>query len=103
MDKHEEAVAATARRLRRAQAATERAKEEHITAVLDALRAGRPPMRVAELSPFSDAHLRQLARDAGIPPAVKGRRAIAEAKVRDNASGGRRALPQRHRQDHASS
>jgi hypothetical protein len=77
MDQHEEAVDATARRLRRAQSAVEKAKGEHITAVLDALRAGRPPKRVAELSPFSDAHLRQLARDAGIPPAVRGKRTDA--------------------------
>jgi hypothetical protein len=75
MDEYEEAVEATARRLRRARAATEKAQAEHITAVLDALRAGRPPMRVAELSPFSDAHLRQLARKAGIPRAVKGKTA----------------------------
>jgi hypothetical protein len=74
MDEHEEAVSATARRLRRARATVEKAEAEHIEAVLSALRAGRPPMRVAELSPFSDAHLRQLARNAGIPPAVRGKR-----------------------------
>ena len=55
------------------------AKEQHIAAVLAALRAGRPPMKVAELSPFTDTHLRQLAREAGIPPAVKGKRATSPA------------------------
>jgi hypothetical protein len=74
MDEYE-AVKATARRLRRAQSSLEAAKEQHIAAVLAALRAGRPPMKVAELSPFTDTHLRQLAREAGIPPAVKGKRA----------------------------
>jgi hypothetical protein len=79
MDEHEEAVKATARRVRRAQTSLEAAKEQHIAAVLAALRAGRPPMKVAELSPFTDTHLRQLAREAGIPPAVKGKRATSPA------------------------
>jgi predicted methyltransferase len=74
MDEHEEAVKMTAQRLRRAQAALDTAKEQHIAAVLAALRAGRPPMGVAELSPFTDARLRQIARRAGIPPARKGKR-----------------------------
>ena len=74
MDEHEETVRTTAQRLRRAQSALDTAKEQHIAAVLAALRAGRPPMRVAELSPFTDTRLRQLARDAGIPPAKKGKR-----------------------------
>lgn len=74
MDEHDEAVKATAQRLRRAQSALDAAKEQHIAAVLAALKAGRPPMGVADLSPFSDAHLRQLARGAGIPAAKKGKR-----------------------------
>ena len=77
MDEHDEAVKATAQRLRRAQSALDAAKEQHITAVLAALRAGRPPMGVAALSPFTDTRLRQIAREAGVPPAVKGRRAVA--------------------------
>ena len=72
MDEHEEAVKTTAQRLRRAQSALDTAKEQHIAAVLAALRAGRPPMRVAELSPFTDARLRQIARKAGVPPVRKG-------------------------------
>ena len=74
MDEYEEAVKATAQRVRRAQSGLTAAKEQHIAAVLAALKAGRPPMRVAELSPFTDTHLRQLAREAGIPPARKGKR-----------------------------
>ena len=73
MDEHDEAVKATAQRLRRAQSALDAAKEQHITAVLAALRAGRPPMGVAGLSPFTDTRLRQIAREAGIPPAKKGK------------------------------
>ena len=34
-------------------------------------------MGVAALSPFTDTRLRQIAREAGVPPAVKGRRAVA--------------------------
>ena len=77
MDEHDEAVKATAQRLRRAQSALDAAKEQHITAVLAALRAGRPPMGVAALSPFTDTRLRQIAREAGVPPAVKGKRPVA--------------------------
>lgn len=75
MDEHDEAVKATAQRLRRAQSALDTAREQHIGAVLAALRAGRPPMAVADLSPLTDTRLRQIAREAGIPPAVKGKRA----------------------------
>ena len=77
MDEHDEAVKTTAQRLRRAQSALDAAKESHIAAVLAALRAGRPPMGVADLSPFTDTRLRQIAREAGIPPAVKGKRPAA--------------------------
>ena len=71
----EVAVHETAELVRTAMAEHDEARAEHIAAVLAALRGGRPPMKVAELSPFTDTHLRQLAREAGIPPAVKGKRA----------------------------
>lgn len=38
------------------------------------LRAGIPPTEVANHAPFSAAHLRTLARIAGIPPAKRGRK-----------------------------
>jgi len=77
MDEHDEAVKATAQRLRRAQSALDAAKEQHVAAVLAALRAGRPPMGVAGLSPLTDARIRQIARKAGIPPARKGKQPAA--------------------------
>ena len=45
-----------------------------IDAVVDALRAGVPPTEVVELSPFSSAHVRVIARQHGIPPARGGPR-----------------------------
>jgi hypothetical protein len=73
MDEQDEAVRQTGRRLRAADRARDRAHNEHIDAVLNALRAGRPPTGVADLSPLSAARLRQIARDAGVPPATKGK------------------------------
>jgi hypothetical protein len=75
MDEHEEAVRQTARRLRAADTARDKARDEHVDAVLAALRAGRPPTAIVDLSPFTATHLRKLARDNGIPPASKRRRA----------------------------
>lgn len=47
----------------------ERAKE----LVIEKLKAGLPPKEVADHSPYSDAHVRTLARVAGIPPARRGK------------------------------
>jgi hypothetical protein len=69
MDDYEAAVKATASRVR----AAERARSDHIAAVVAALRAGKRPTDVASWSPFTAAYLRKLARDAGVPPAAKGR------------------------------
>lgn len=41
--------------------------------VVDILRTGMPPTEVANRSPFSAAHVRTLARVAGIPPARRGK------------------------------
>jgi hypothetical protein len=40
--------------------------------VVAALRKDMPPSEVAARSPFSAAHVRTLAREAGIPPAPPG-------------------------------
>jgi hypothetical protein len=69
MDEHEAAVRRTGRKV----AAHERERAEHIAAVVAALKAGKRPTDVASWSPFTPAHLRKLARGAGIPPARKGR------------------------------
>lgn len=42
--------------------------------VVSLLKAGEPPTEVADLSPFSTAWVRNLARANGIPPASRGRR-----------------------------
>lgn len=68
MDEHETAVRTTGRKVR----ALSKAREEHIAAVVAALKAGKRPTDVASWSPFTPAHLRKLAREAGIPPAKKG-------------------------------
>lgn len=68
MDAHEAAVRTTGERV----AAAEKARDEHIAAVVAALEAGKRPTDVASWSPFSAAYLRRLARRKGIPPAVKG-------------------------------
>jgi hypothetical protein len=68
MDEHEAAVRRTGRKV----AAHERERTEHIAAVVAALQAGRRPTDVASWSPFTSAHLRKLARLAGVPKAKKG-------------------------------
>jgi hypothetical protein len=66
-----DAVRSTARKWQRADRARDRARDEHFAAVLAALRAGEFPTDVYESSPFTQTHLRGLARDAGIPGATR--------------------------------
>lgn len=75
MDEHEEALRATTRRYKRTEAAHEESRQASAGAVVAALRAGMKPTKAAELSPFTATYVRKLAREAGIPPAVKGKRA----------------------------
>ena len=77
MDEHEEALRASTRRYRRTEAAHEESRKASVADVIAALRAGVPPTRVAELSPFTATHVRKLARDHKIPPARKGKPAAA--------------------------
>lgn len=49
------------------EAAHETARQESITSVLAALRAGHKPAVVAARSPFTPTHVRRLAREHGIP------------------------------------
>jgi hypothetical protein len=74
MDEHEEAIRASTRRYKRTEAAHKEAREASTADVIAALKAGMPPTKVADLSPFTATHVRKLARDADIPPAVKGKR-----------------------------
>jgi hypothetical protein len=57
---------------RKAERQFDEARQAVIQAVVTALRAGVPPTEVVELSPFSPAHVRVIARDHGIPPARGG-------------------------------
>jgi hypothetical protein len=77
MDEYEEALRVSARRYKRTDAAHEESRKAATADVIAALRAGMPPTRVAELSPFTATHVRKLARDAGIPPARKGKLSAA--------------------------
>jgi len=70
MDEHEAAVRKTGRRVANA----DRWRDEHIAAVIAALKAGKRPTDVASWSPFTPTYLRKLARLAGVPAATKGGR-----------------------------
>jgi len=72
MDEYEEALKASTRRYRRTKAAHDESRRESTADVVAALKAGVPPTRVANLSPFTATQVRKIARDAGIPPARKG-------------------------------
>lgn len=47
-------------------------REEASKLAVELLKAGAAPTEVADRSPFSAAHLRTLARIAGLPPARPG-------------------------------
>ncbi len=57
---------------RRTGEAHDAARQEAIAAVVAALRANVQPTVVAKRSPFTDAYVRKIARDHGIPPARPG-------------------------------
>jgi hypothetical protein len=58
----------------------EQAHDGVVAAILAALRAGAGPTEVANRSPFTAAHVRKLAREAGIPPAKPGIKSKRGAK-----------------------
>jgi hypothetical protein len=63
---------AATRRYRRSEQAHEQDRAAAIAAVVAALRAGVPPTEVVDLSPFTAAYVRRIARDHDIPPAPPG-------------------------------
>ncbi|MFG1609281.1 hypothetical protein [Actinoplanes sp. NPDC049265] len=67
-----ESLRAATLRYRSTAAEHEEARKEAIEAVLDALRSGLAPVEVEQLSPFTGAYIRRIARDSGIPPAAPG-------------------------------
>jgi hypothetical protein len=53
-------------------AAHEDAREQAAEAVVAALKAGATPTQVTRDSPFTDAYVRKIARDAGVAPSKPG-------------------------------
>ncbi len=62
-------LAEDAKQYRRGEAMRKAASDRARPRAIALLRAGVGPSEVARLSPFTDAYIRRLARDAGIPPA----------------------------------
>lgn len=60
-------------RFRKTEQAHAASRDAAVEAVIAALRAGARPTDVTDRSPFSPAHVRNLARENGIAPARKGR------------------------------
>lgn len=50
----------------------EKARQEVIAAVVNALREGELPTKVAEASPYTAPHVRKIAREHGIEPGTPG-------------------------------
>ena len=59
---------AAGRRYRRTETSHKQARDEAHAAVLAALKAGKRPTDVTEWSPFTATYVRNLGREAGIPP-----------------------------------
>ena len=66
MSEHEQTVRDATRRYQQTEKAHERAREEVISAVVQALEAGERPTDVTSWSPFTAAYVRKLARGHGI-------------------------------------
>lgn len=58
---------------RQTERAHKAARDVAVTAVVSALRAGERPTDVVRRSPFTDAYVRRIAREAGIAPRRKGK------------------------------
>ena len=59
---------------REAEQRFDQTRQALVDAVVEALLAGVPPTEVVDLSPFSPAYVRVIAREHGIPPARGGPR-----------------------------
>jgi hypothetical protein len=66
-------LGAATKRFRRTEKAHEESRDAAVEAVIAALRGGARPTDVTERSPFSPAHVRNLAREHGISPRRKGK------------------------------
>jgi hypothetical protein len=76
-----EAVEADTRRYRQTEEAHEHSRQAVTASVLAALRAGERPTDVAAKSPFTEAYVRRLARDNGIPEYLLRRYPKARAEL----------------------
>ena len=71
MNDHEQAVREATRRYRRTEQAHEQARDELVSVVVEALKAGERPTDVTAWSPFTAAYVRKLARQNGIEASVR--------------------------------
>lgn len=76
-----EELETAAARYRQTEAAHEEARSRVMTAVLAALRAGKRPTDVAAKSPFTEAYVRRMARENGIPEYLLRRYPKARAEL----------------------
>jgi hypothetical protein len=67
-----DALAEATKRYRKTKTAHDDAQEAVTAAAIAALRAGHRPTDVTDVSPFTAAYVRRLAREAGIEPARPG-------------------------------
>lgn len=65
-------LAEATRRYRETEKSHDQARNAAMDAVAEALRAGHRPTDVADMSPFTAAYVRRIARDKGIGPARPG-------------------------------
>jgi len=70
------------RRYKSTGAVHEEARLAAIAAVIAALRANVGPSEVEQLSPFTAAYIRRLAREHGIPPATPGPKSSPAGRAR---------------------
>ena len=73
-----DALAEATRRYRRTKSDHDEAQEAVAAAALAALKAGHRPTDVVEVSPFTAAYIRRMAREAGIEPARPGPKSSKE-------------------------
>jgi hypothetical protein len=73
MNEHERAVREATSRYRETEEAHGKARDEVVTAVIEALKDGERPTDVTAWSPFTPAYVRRIARENGIEPAKRSR------------------------------
>ena len=72
MDELRRALTAATKRYETTARAHAAARDTAVEVVMQALQSGMAPTEVANLSPFTGAYIRRLARESGLPPARPG-------------------------------